>query len=190
LIARLAAIAAIAAGLAACETASIDQGACAKTDWYELGLADGRAGHPSERLVEHRKACAAAGVEPDEMRYLTGRRAGFAEYCQPDNAFRSGLAGNEYRGGCDAAFARNQQAAYRVYTATRAVERNRGDIGWREAEIAGGRASDDRRAQLRRDLADLYRQRTALQQQLAVAEQDLTRLRTTPQMPAPPAPAR
>ena len=188
MIVRLAGIAALVVTLAGCETTTIDQSACAKMDWYALGLADGRAGYPSERIVEHRKACAGANVEPDEMRYLTGRRAGLAEYCQPDNAFRDGLAGNEYRGGCNATFARSQQAAYRVYTATRALERNRGDIGWREAEISGNRASDDRRAQLRQDLADLYRQRKALQDELAVAQQDFERLRLS-QASAPPVPA-
>lgn len=177
MIARLAGIAALAAALSGCETTTIDQGACAKMDWYALGLADGRAGYPSERVVEHRKACAGTNVEPDEMAYLTGRRDGLAQYCQPDNAFRDGLAGHEYRGGCNAAFARDQRAGYRVYTATRTLERNRGDIGWREAEIAGDRATAERRAQLRQDLADLHRQRKALQSELAVAEQDLARLR-------------
>ena len=176
----------MALALAGCATTTIDESQCTKMDWYELGLADGRAGHPPERVAEHRKACAGANVEPDEMRYLQGRRAGLAEYCQPDNAFRDGLAGNEYRGGCNATFARNHQSAYRVYTATRALERTRGDIGWREAEIAGNRASDERRAQLRQDLAGLYRQRTALQDELFVAQQDLARFRLTQAIPPPP----
>ena len=157
-------------------------------DWYELGLQDGRGGYPPERIAQHREACAGAKVEPDELRYLQGRKAGLGEYCQPDNAFRAGLAGNEYRGGCDAAFARSHAAAYRVATLRRAIERNRGDVMWREAEIRGDKASDSRRAQLRSDVRELDRTREALRNDLVAAERDLDRLRAA-QPPAPAAPS-
>ncbi|MFO1311261.1 MAG: DUF2799 domain-containing protein [Burkholderiales bacterium] len=180
----LASIAA-AAVLALAGCATIPEQDCPKVDWYELGLKDGRAGYPPERIADHREACKGAKVEPDELKYLQGRKAGIDEYCQPPNAFRDGLAGNEYRGVCDATFARNHAAALRVATLRRAIERNRGDISWRESEIRSDKTSDSRRQQLRNDVRDLDYQRGALREDLARAERDLDRLMAQ----QPPAPA-
>ncbi|MFO1303409.1 MAG: DUF2799 domain-containing protein [Burkholderiales bacterium] len=171
--------------LAGCAT--IPEQECPKVDWSELGQKDGRAGYPPERIAEHREACKGAQVEPDELKYLQGRRAGIVEYCQPPNAFRDGLAGNEYRGVCDATFARNHAAALRVATLRRAIERNRGDISWRESEIRSDKTSDSRRQQLRNDVRDLDAQRVALRDDLVRAERDLDRLMVA-QAPAPAAP--
>ena len=187
------ALAVVAAALfaAGCETIPAEQ--CAQVDWYALGVKDGRAGYTAERIAQHRDACAGVRVEPDELRYLQGRKAGLAEYCQPDNAFRDGLAGNEYRGVCDTAYARNHAAAYRVATLKRSLERNRGDVSWREAEIRSDKTSDSRRAQLRSEVRDLDRRRDALRDDLVAAERELDRRRaaqpaTTPQPAAATAP--
>ena len=42
------------AALAACTTMAVQ--ACPITDWYAQGVADGRAGPASDRLVGHREA--------------------------------------------------------------------------------------------------------------------------------------
>lgn len=177
--------------LGACATIPEDQ--CAKTDWYELGLKDGRAGHSAERLVQHREVCAGVKVEPDELRYLQGRKVGINEYCEPENAFRDGMAGHEYRGVCDAAFARNHQAAYRVASLRKSIESNRGDVSWRESEIRSDKTSDSRRSQLRSEVRELDRKYYAMRDEIVFAERDLDRLRVA-QAPAPvvaivPAPA-
>lgn len=150
---------------------------CAGPDWYAVGLADGRAGRAAERIAEHRRACAKAGIEPDELRYLQGRRDGLAEYCSPDNAFREGLAGHDYVGGCDSTFARNHRAAFRVAELRKEVEANRSAIAWRTAEINGNSASDARRSNLRTEVRDLEQKRDALRSQLQRAEHELQRLR-------------
>jgi len=72
--------------LGGCATIPEDQ--CAKVDWYDLGVTDGRAGQVADRLLRHREACAGVQVVPDEQRYLQGRQEGLAEYCRPDNAQR------------------------------------------------------------------------------------------------------
>lgn len=181
---RLALASAFAIALGGCATIPADQ--CAKTDWYELGLKDGRAGYPVERLVEHRDACAGVKVAPDELRYLQGRKVGVTEYCQPDNAFRDGLAGGSYAGLCDATFARNHAAAAHVASLRKALETNRSAISWREAEIRGDKASDSRRANLRSEIRDLDRQRDGMRDELVAAERTLDRLRaTTVAVPAP-----
>ncbi len=182
---RLVALGSCALVLGGCATVPAEE--CATADWYALGVKDGRDGHPPERIAQHREACAGVKVEPDELRYLQGRKAGLAEYCQPDNAFRDGLAGREYRGACDAAFARNHAAALRVASLQRAIERNRGDVMWREAEIRGDKASDARRAQLRSDVYELDRKRVALRNDLVAAERDLDRLRAMQPVAAAPA---
>lgn len=174
--------------LAGC--ASIPEDQCAKTDWYALGQKDGRAGLAVERLTEHREACAGVKVEPDELRYLQGRKVGLAEYCQPDNAFREGAAGNTYSGVCDAAYARNWRAAYNVATLKKQIEANRSAISWREAEIRGDKASDSRRANLRNEVRDLDRRRESMRNDLVVAERELDRTHAAAVVaPAPTPPA-
>jgi hypothetical protein len=179
----------LAVTLTACATAQVDE-RCSNTDWYALGLADGRAGHPAERIAQHRKACAKLGIEPDELRYLQGRRDGIGDYCRPENAFREGLAGRDYQGGCDATFARNHRAAHDVATLRKEVEANRSAIGWREAEIRGNSASDARRDNLRREVRDLERTRETLRPRLQRAEQELQRLRLLTPLVALPATTR
>ena len=181
----------VALALAGCGT--IPEQDCPKVDWYELGMKDGRAGYAPDRIAQHREACKGANVEPDELRYLQGRRAGLGEYCQPANAFRDGLAGNEYHGQCDATFARNHAAALRVATLRRGIERNRGDVSWRESEIRSDRTSDSRRAELRSQVRELDRDREAMRGDLVRAERELNHLMTIqPQAPvavaSPPAP--
>lgn len=174
---------------AGCATISEDQ--CAKIDWLDLGLKDGRAGFAAERITEHRKACARVKIEPDELRYLQGRKIGIVDYCQPENAFRAGLAGNEYHGICDGSFARNHRAAYGVATLRKEIETNRSAISWREAELRGDKASDARKGNLRSEIRDLDRQRETLRDRLFAAERELERVRNVapPVVIAAPAPA-
>ena len=182
-------VACVAFALAVAGCGTIPEQECPKVDWYELGLKDGRAGYPPDRVAQHREACKGANVEPDELKYLQGRRAGLGEYCQPANAFRDGLAGNEYHGQCDATFARNHAAALRVATLRRAIERNRGDVSWRESEIRSDRTSDSRRAELRSQVRELDRDREAMRDNLVRAERELNHLMTIqPQAPAATAP--
>ena len=158
--------------------ATIPEDQCARTDWYDLGAKDGRAGYAADRLVEHRKACARTRIEPDELRYLQGRKLGIAEYCHPDNAFRDGLAGHEYHGVCDATFARNHRVAHNVATIRKDIETNRSAVSWREAELRGDKASDARKSNLRSEIRDLDRQREALRDRLFTAERELDRVRS------------
>lgn len=178
-------VAMLVAAVTGCATSGLEE-RCEPTDWYAIGMSDGRAGYPAERLVLHRKACAKAGVEPDELRYLQGRRDGLADYCRPENAFREGLAGRDYNGGCDATYARNHRAAHNVAVLRKDVEANRSAIAWREAEIRGNNATDARKSNLRTEVRDLERTRETLRVQLQRAEHELQRLRLgTPFVAAP-----
>ena len=147
----------------------------------DKAIADAR----TQRAEAERKTAAEAnavaqrnrvkGSEPADP--SQGRQTGISEDCAPDKAFRDGLAAREYRGGCDTTFARNHDAAYKVAELRKELEANRSAISWREAEIRHGRASDDRKNNLRNEVRDLDRRRQTLRSQLDHAEQVLQHLR-------------
>lgn len=191
-LARIATTTMALAALAGCATIPEDK--CATTDWYELGVADGRAGHAAERLVKHREACAGVKIEPDETRYLQGRKLGLAEYCRLDHAIDAGLAGNSYEGVCDAEYARLHGASHAVWRAKKNVDENLSAVSWREAEIHGDKASDSRKAELRSQVRELDRKRETLRHEQLQAELELNRVRTERALraaatPVPPASA-
>ncbi len=160
--------------LAGCATISEDQ--CAKVDWYDLGVNDGLSGHPVDRLLRHREACAGVKVVPDEKRYLQGRPVGLAEYCRLDNAQREGLAGRPYADVCDAAFKRTYQAAYEVSSLKRRIKNNLDEVSRKENELRDQKISDSKRNQLRSEIRDLDRRRESLRDDLFTAERELDRI--------------
>lgn len=87
-------------GLSSCATLSKSE--CLASDWSSIGERDGRAGYAASRLSEHGDACAKHGIAPNVARYNEGRTRGLLSYCQLDNAFSEGVAGNSYRGVCPA----------------------------------------------------------------------------------------
>jgi hypothetical protein len=162
--------------------ATIPEEQCAKVDWYELGVTDGRAGYPADRLLRHRDACAGVKVIPDEKRYLQGRPVGLAEYCRLENAQREGLAGRPYADVCDAAFKRIYQAAYEVSSLKRRIKNNLDEVSRKENELRDQKTSDSKRNQLRSEIRDLDRRRESLRDDLFTAERELDRI---PKGPAP-----
>ena len=81
-----------------CATMSGDE--CLTSDWRGIGFDDGAKGYGSDRLSQHRKACAKHGVSPDLEAYRTGRSEGLREYCQPQRGFNLGASGGQYNGVC------------------------------------------------------------------------------------------
>ena len=156
--------------------ATIPEEQCAKVDWYELGVNDGRAGYPADRLLRHRDACAGVKIVPDEKRYLQGRPVGLAEYCRPDNAQREGLAGRPYADVCDAAFKRIYQAAYEVSSLKKRIKNNLDEVSRKENELRDQKISDSKRNQLRGEIRDLDRRRESLRDDLFTAERELERI--------------
>jgi hypothetical protein len=78
--------------LAGCATLTSEQ--CRQGDWRQIGFADGAAGISAARINDHSKACAEVGVRPNLDDYLRGREQGLRNYCQPENGFSVGRAGN------------------------------------------------------------------------------------------------
>ena len=160
--------------------ATIPEEQCAKVDWYDLGVTDGLSGHPADRLLRHREACAGVKIVPDEKRYLQGRPVGLAEYCRPDNAQREGLAGRPYANVCDQAFKRIYQAAYEVSSLRRRINNNLDEVSRKENELRDKKTSDSKRNQLRSEIRDLDRRRESLRDDLFTAERELDRISKVP----------
>lgn len=164
------------ATLAACTTMAVQ--ACPITDWYAQGVADGRAGQASDRLVRHRESCPDATAVPDERAWLEGRREGLAEYCQPHRAVDAGLAGRGYAGVCrDPRYGRLYTAARRVHDSRSRVASIERDIAAKRREIANGSTSEVRRGFLRRDVLTLESDRNRARSAQSDAEVALDRLR-------------
>lgn len=167
---------ATAASVVGCATIPEDK--CATTDWYALGVSDGKAGYPTDRLLRHRDACKKTGVAPDERAYLEGRKSGLADYCQLPNAVTQGQNGNSYAGVCsDPRFGRLFAAAERVYSARKKVDSTDSDIRSRESELKSDKTSDKRKSELRDQIRDLDKQRSRDRDDRNDAERALDRLR-------------
>ena len=160
---------------------TIPEDQCAKVDWYDLGVTDGLSGHPADRLLRHREACAVVKIVPDEKRYLQGRQVGLAEYCRLDNAQRDGLAGRPYANVCDATFKRIYQAAYAVSSLKNRINNNLDEVSRKETELRDQKTSDSKRNQLRSEIRDLDRRRESLRDDLFTAEREVDRI---PKVPA------
>lgn len=84
--------------LSGCASMSADE--CVMSDWRTIGYEDGARGFTSDRLGQHRKACAKHGVAPDFEEYRAGRDEGLREFCQPSRGFNLGASGGHYSGVC------------------------------------------------------------------------------------------
>lgn len=108
----------LAISLAGCASLSKDQ--CLNGDWGQIGFVDGMRGLPPDQLNEHAKACSEYGVQTNFNQYMLGRSRGLINYCQPENAFNVGRAGQT---GNVAACPPNMQYAF-LFELRRGVEIN------------------------------------------------------------------
>lgn len=174
---RILLAASLVAGLGAC--ASMSEEECLAADWKQQGYRDGVSGYPSNRVEDHREACAKVGVVPDLGQYRSGWDAGIREYCTPANALNEGRRGHSYRNSCpvelEPAFRTNYQIGYRVYQAEQRVDSLSRDLRNKEREL--DREKDDRkRKNLRRDLRDLDDRLARARRELYDAERHLYRV--------------
>lgn len=149
----IAGIAGLALGLGSCATMSEDQ--CLAGAWGEVGLADGRAGQPPERLGAHAEACAKFGVVPDEAIYFAAREEGLRSYCIPANGFEVGRRGDSYQGVCPASVEADFLSAHADGRLLGAAERAVSDAASRlSANGARAEELDEKIEAKRRECAD------------------------------------
>lgn len=111
---RIAAMALATAALLASGCATMSGDECLTSDWQAIGYEDGSRGYSSDRLGQHRKACAKHGVSPDFSEYQAGRREGLKEFCQPQRGFNLGSGGGRYSGVCPSHLEPDFLDAYRT----------------------------------------------------------------------------
>ena len=157
--------------------ATLNEQECRTANWRDLGIKDGRNGQPASRIETHRKACSEYGILPQEQQYLDGRKEGLQEYCRIDNAFRSGLNGQQYQGVCvpsiDMLFRRCNEAAYAVYQSREEIERLDRDSAYKERRLRDKDLTDRERSRLRDEIRDLDRKLSRLRDDLRHQERNL-----------------
>lgn len=156
--------------------ASMSSDECINGDWMTIGFEDGARGYTTERIGQHRKACAKHGVSPDFAAYRRGREQGLVEYCQPGRGFDIGSNGGSYSGVCSAnlegpfidAYNTGRQlyvlqsnvnrATASINSKERELERIDEEMRAKEAALISSEATTEDRVVLLRDLKDLSEQ--------------------------------
>lgn len=164
--------------LAGCSTLSEQE--CRSADWHRIGIKDGQQGEPASLLEEHKDSCKSYGIRPDENRYLAGRNTGLTEYCQPGNAFRTGLNGEEYKGVCppesDMQFRRYNAAALEVYHSKRKLGEVENKLSREERELEKKDITEKEKLHVLEEIRNLDRKRDRLRSDLHYQERELDRL--------------
>ncbi len=109
-----------------CATLSKDE--CRTADWRTIGYEDGSRGFSSQRISDHREACAEYGIAPDFDSYLAGHNEGIRLYCVPHRGFQLGRRGASYPGICPADLEQQFLANYRHGQKVYRVEQQIRDI--------------------------------------------------------------
>lgn len=160
--------------------ATLNEKECRSADWHQLGIKDGLQGEPASRLEKHKEACTRHGIQPNEARYLTGREVGLAQYCQPGNAFRLGMNGQEYKGVCpldvDLQFRRNNTAALEVQRTKNKMADIDQQLSQKEHELTEDDTPEKEKIALRKGIWELDQQRDRLRDDLYYQQQELDRL--------------
>lgn len=97
---RVAALCAVALLASGCASLTPDE--CRNADWRAIGYEDGAAGRGTDRLADHRSACAKVAVTPDFTAYQAGHASGVRVFCRPANGYQVGRNGYAYTGICPA----------------------------------------------------------------------------------------
>jgi hypothetical protein len=181
----------VSLALGGCASMSGDE--CLTSDWQMIGFEDGSRGHGSERLGQHRKACAKHGVTPDLQAYRAGREEGLRDYCQPARGFNLGANGGHYNGVCSAEseveFLDAYRAGYRLYelqakvnsanyqinTKRNELERTEDLIREKEALLIAAETTTQDRILILADLKDLSERKGQLEAEILMLVDDRAR---------------
>lgn len=175
-------IAVVVATLSGCATMSSDE--CMTTDWSAIGYEDGSRGFTTQRVGQHRKACAKHGVTPNFADYQSGREQGLLAYCQPNRGYNVGVNGGQYHGVCDvnveADFLDAYNAGYQLYALRadvnqannaihskgRELDRIEKSVRAKEAALISDSSTQTDRVILLADLKDLSERSGALEAEI------------------------
>ena len=162
---------ALLAFLSGCATLS--EGECRNSDWYDIGFRDGRQGEPQDRISRHAGACADHGVAPDRARYLEGREAGLEHYCTQHNGLVAGESGAAYQGVCPVA---EEEAFLSGYSVGHALHRVRSRLSALDSEIYSLDKSISSEETDKKELTSLIYRRVQLEGERGEAREELRQL--------------
>ena len=153
--------------------ATLSEGECRSSDWYDIGFRDGRQGAPPDRVSRHAQACGEHGVAPDRARYLEGHESGLQHYCTRHNGLSTGESGANYQNVCppgeEDAFLEGYalgQALHRVRSRLSSIDY---DIGHLDKAIASDETD-------KKELTGLIYRRVQLEGERGEAREELRRL--------------
>lgn len=153
--------------------ATLSEGECRNSDWYDIGFRDGRLGEPQDRLSRHAGACADHGISPDRARYLEGHEAGLQHYCTQHSGLAVGQSGAAYQGVCPAA---EEDAFLSGYAVGQALHRVRSRLSSIDYEIQGLDKSIGSEETDKKELPSLIYRRVQLEGERGEAREELRRL--------------
>ena len=161
--------------LTGCATMTPDE--CRVADWYLIGEMDARSGRTPTHFANRDRACREAGYPADAQSWRQGWEQGLTVFCTAPQGFRFGREGGRYESICPAAlepdFLRGFDLGRQMHTVSERAGSLRSELRGVEAALE----QDRRRGQLTEDeLADLRRDRAALQGRLRDAELELAEL--------------
>ncbi|GIU49087.1 DUF2799 domain-containing protein [Shewanella algidipiscicola] len=95
---------------------SLDSKQCQHADWFSLGHQDGNNGGYANKINDYAEDCAEFGIRVDHAQWREGYLTGLQNYCQPENGYLVGLAGEGYAGVCSSnAFVEQYNAGYQQH---------------------------------------------------------------------------
>ena len=177
--------------LSGCASMSADE--CAMSDWHTIGFEDGSRGYTTDRLGQHRKACAKHGVAPDLRAYQSGREEGLQQFCQPSRGFNLGVGGGQYNGVCgdhsESQFLDAYRSGYHLYNLrsnvdsatyqinakTQEIEDIKEEIRSKEATLIRRDTPTEERILLLADLKDLSERTGQLESEIYLLVEDRAR---------------
>jgi hypothetical protein len=113
---------------------------CEKTDFYQVGLKDGKAGRGPERLAELNSMCVEHGVPAGDSKYTYGRQVGLTEYCSDSRAASDAKAGRT-----DSICAKEKVPPYQTAYA-RALEAEKANRAKELKKVENSKAELDKKA--------------------------------------------
>ncbi len=124
--------------LQGCATLSEEE--CLSANWHTIGYEDGARGFSTQRIGQHREACAEHGIAPNFQDYMDGHRAGLRQYCVPTTGFALGRSGKRYSGVCPAEL---EHAFMAAFDEGRTVYRLHQEIDQLQREIRQARSEQE-----------------------------------------------
>lgn len=142
---------------------------CRFADWYQRGLSDGRDGRSDDRIDDHRRACAKAGIGVDVELWRRGWGEGVRSFCVPRVAWQQGLNNRSYSGACrhldDAEWRRWYRLGQDAYNTKSERDARQREIDKLEDQLKKSQKDDERKS-LREKIKQLDQERARLRRLL------------------------